>query len=114
MRSESGAAWLQDSSAQSALDTANLRTTQLLQQRQRYASASVIAGQASAIQNALKENASTEVLWYGVYTKIESLLPDGASINRWRLQGEAHHGPDLAACRSASGGSARRVAVQSR
>lgn len=71
---------VQATAAQAALDAANAKTTSLLQARVKYATASSVAAQLSATQQALKENASTEVLWGDMYKQVQKLLPDGASI----------------------------------
>ncbi|MCU1471533.1 MAG: hypothetical protein JWQ39_2682 [Glaciihabitans sp.] len=65
---------------QAGLDAANAKTAQILVQKQKYVSASAIAAQVSAIQGALKQNASTEVQWYVAYAQIEAMLPKGAAL----------------------------------
>ncbi len=66
--------------AQSDLDATNAKTAQILAEKQKYVSASAVAGQVAAIQAALKTSASTEVLWYTQYAQIDALLPSGALL----------------------------------
>jgi type II secretory pathway pseudopilin PulG len=75
-----GFASFQSASAQSALDKANATTAQLVQARAKYATTSSVVTQLAATQQALKENASTEVLWGDLYKDVENLLPSGAAI----------------------------------
>lgn len=81
--------------AQGALATAQQRTQDLLTEQLKYIEVTAVTGNVQAVKDARTVGTSTEVLWNDYYIKIRDILPVGATLEAFTVNGRAPWEPEF-------------------